>query len=243
MRRRTFLARSGAATLPIATLAGCAGDGGNGGSADADGSNGEGTAASAQQFGDGVALDDAAIARDLAAQPALGPDPSDAESVIFEVTDPSCPTCRSFHGQAFPRIKSELVEPGTTAFVVRNVDWVYDWSDDAARALEAVHDRSAVAYWDLLGHYFDSQSEFTAGNVLDRTATFLAETDIDVDGDAVVADVEAGEYDDAVSADVTAARDAGAQSQPYFFLFKGGEQVTSFQGAQSYDVFRSSLGY
>ena len=241
MRRRTFLATSATA---VAALAGCADDG----SSDGDGTPTAGMGT--DQMDDGTAtgtsandnsLADATIAQDLDAQPRLGPDPMAAESVIVEVTDPSCPTCRSFHAQAFPRIKSELVEPGTTAFVVRNVDWVYSWAPRASASLEAVHDRSPDAYWDLLSFYFETQGEFGSDNVLARTESHL--NDAGLDGGSIVSAVENGEYDDAVAADVSVAREAGAQGQPYFFLFKDGSQVTSFSGAQSYDVFRSSLGY
>lgn len=248
MRRRTFLATGGTA---LAAMAGCTSDGGgNGGdgsgSGGSGGNGGGGNGGGANDGdgnggGDGTALADAAIARDLGEQPSLGPAPMEAESVVIEVTDPSCPTCRSFHNQAFPKLKSELIDPGTTAFVARNVSWVYQWAGQASAALEAVHDRSPDAYWDLLDVYFGRQRSLDADSVLSRTESHLGDTD--VDGAAVVEAVEAGEYDDAVSADESAAEDAGAQGQPYFFLFKNGELRTSFSGAQSYDVFRSSLGY
>lgn len=221
MRRRAFLATTAASFVP---LAGCGSDGTGGTPRD----NGE-------------PLSEAAIASDLSAQPHLGPGPTDAESVIIDVSDPSCPTCESHHAGAFGRIRSELVEAGSTAYVVRNVDFVYPWGTQASKALEATHERAPGVYWDLLDFYFDNQGSISTDNVLDRTESFLADTA--VDGAATVADVESGAADAALAADVDTARTAGVSGVPTFFLFRDGRLRTSFSGPQSYSVFQSALGY
>ena len=45
----------------------------------------------------------------------LGSD--DAESIIVEYASLTCPHCATFHGDVFPRIKSELVDTGIVKYI------------------------------------------------------------------------------------------------------------------------------
>ena len=203
MRRRALL---GAVGTGVAGLAGCLGGSGDGG--------GQSTHPAA---------------RNLAAQPALG-DPADAEHLLVAFEDPSCPTCRRFETETFPRIREELVEPGDAAFVYRVYPVVYDWGEPAVQAMEATYDRDEDAFWALKDHYYADQSAFDADNVLDRTEAFLAD-ETGVDAAAVVADARAEAYDDAVEQDLSDGEDADVSSTPTVALFSGDEFRSLVMGA------------
>jgi protein-disulfide isomerase len=224
--RRTVLA--GGVSMLGAGCLGSAGGGGGGGDGDEGG-------------GDTTTLADHPVGRDLDAQPRLGPDPAAAAGTIVAFEDPSCPRCAAFEAQTVPKIRSELVEPGDAAYVVRTAPLVYPWGEPAIHALEATYARDADAFWALLGHYFAEQDAFDTGNVLDRTETFLS-AETDVDGAAVAADAESGASDAAVGADVDAAEAADVSGTPTVFLFRDGEYRTRVTGSVSFDLVRQSLG-
>jgi len=205
--------------------AGCLGGGGSG---DGDGDD------------DTISLADHPVGRSLGTQPRLGPPPAEATATIVAFEDPSCPRCAAFESTTVPKIRSELVEPGTAAFVVRTAPLVYPWGDPAIHALEATYARDADAFWALFGHYFEEQDAFDTDNVLDRTETFLsAETDVDAAG--VVADAESGAYADAVATDVDAAEAAGVSGTPTVFLFRDGQYRTRATGSVSFDLVTRAL--
>jgi protein-disulfide isomerase len=215
--------------------AGCLGSaGGESGNGDGDGNGGEGG-------GDTPSLADHPVGQDLDAQPRLGPDPATAAGTIVAFEDPSCPRCAAFEKRTVPKIRSELVDPGDAAYVVRTAPLVYPWGEPAIQALEATYARDAGAFWALLAHYFAEQDAFDTGNVLDRTASFL-NGETDVDGAAVAADAEAKAYDDAVRTDLDAAEAADVSGTPTVFLFRDGEYRTRVTGSVSFDLVRQSLG-
>lgn len=96
-------------------------------------------------------------------------------------------------------------------------------------------------HWALADRYFSTQSAVDAGNVLDRTRSFL-DGETTVDGAAVVADVRAGRADAAVETDRSAASDAGAAATPTVFLFRDGTYRTRATGSVSFGVVRNALG-
>lgn len=230
MTRRTVLA-GGVSMLGAGCLGG-AGGGGTGSGGDGGGGGGGGDTAS---------LTDHPVGQQLGTQPRLGPDPAEARGVVVAFEDPSCPRCATFEAETVPKIRSELVDPGDAALVVRTVPLVYPWGEPAIQALEATYARDADAFWALFAHYFDEQDAFDTGNVLERTETFLtAETT--VDGAAVVADAESKAYDDAVQTDLAAAEAADVSGTPTVFLFRDGEYRTRVTGSVSFELVRQSLG-
>ncbi|MFC7175986.1 DsbA family protein [Halosegnis marinus] len=114
MNRRRFL--GSAALAGATTLAGCAGSGGGG-----DGSDGEPT---------GTPIDEHPAAADLDAQPMLG---ETTDTVIVAFEDPSCTLCRRFEENTYPRIVSDLVEPGEASFVYRGYPIIYPWGSRPRR--------------------------------------------------------------------------------------------------------------
>lgn len=226
MNRRTFIATTAATAI---TLAGCLGGPG--------GDQPEETDSKASD--DPLGGHPAAI--DLAAQPALGPDPETASAVIISFSDPSCPSCARFESNTFPEIESKLVEEGKAAFVYRNMPIIYPWGEPAIQALEATFAHDSEAFWALKDHYFAEQESFDTDNVLSKTESFLA-SNTDLDAATVVSEAEAKEYDDLVQADLTAGENAGVRGTPTMFLFSDGEHVTTVNGPKSYTVFAEALG-
>lgn len=232
---------AGAGTL--AALAGCVG--GIGGST-GDGGDEEPTPTTgtpSPTTGGEETLAGHPAARDLAAQPTLGPVPTEAAGVVVAFEDPSCPLCRRFERDTYPKLRSELVDPGEVALVWRTYPVVYPWGMPASQALESAYAADEAAFWALKDHYFATQSAFDEENVLDRTETFLA-SETSVDAAAVVEDAREERHGAAVRADLQAGRDAGAGSQtPKFFLFRDGQFRTLVSGPQGYDVFAAALGF
>lgn len=230
MDRRTFL---GGAVAGMGLLAGCAGGGG----ATTQGERAPLTDSSGRTPGPNVPDHDATAG--IAAQPRLG---NFEGHTIVAFEDPSCTRCRAFERDVVPRIRSNLVDGGSTTMVVRGYPVVYPWGEPACQALEAVYAREPDAFWQLWHHYFDTQPEFDEGNVLDRTETFLA-AETSVDAAAVVSNARERTHDSAVQTDLDAGMAAGAgRTTPSLFFFRDGEYVTKAQGSVSYQVVASALG-
>lgn len=171
-------------------------------------------------------------------QPTLGDRGRDGVIVAFE--DPSCPTCRRFHEQTFPAIKSDLVATGDVAYVVRGYPIIYPWGQPASKALEATFARDAAAVWDLADFYFDNQRGLDADSVRSRTRQFLTDA-TGVDGDAVVTALDEQATTSAVQTDLDAGEAADVSGTPTFFLFRDGEFQTTVSGAQDFTVFERVL--
>ncbi|ELZ56197.1 MULTISPECIES: DsbA family protein [Halorubrum] len=220
MNRRRALTLAGAAA--VGSLAGCAG----GGSGE---SGGEG----------GQPLREHPAAAGLDGLPRRG---SLDGHAILTFEDPSCTRCRAFHEEVVPRIRSNVVDPGEGAYVLRTYPVVYPWGESATQALASTHVRSEPAFWSLLDHYFATQGQFDADNVLDRTEAFL-DAQTDLDGGAVVADAANEAHDEAVRGNLDAADAAGlGRTTPVVLLFRDGEYVTSANGSVSYDLIAETLG-
>jgi protein-disulfide isomerase len=234
--RRQFVATAGLAGL--AGVAGCLG-GGSGSTADENGGTDTGAGGSGTGTSEGQSLDSHPAARALDAQPQLGP--ADATATIVAFEDPSCPRCRAFEQNTVPRIRRELVDAGQARFVARTYPVVYEWGQPAVDALEATFARSDDGFWGLFEHYFAEQDSFSTDNVLPRTEAWLADN-TDLDAAAIVADAEAGTYDDAVQTDLDAGEAASVgRTTPTVFLFRDGQYVTRAGGSVSFDLITSAL--
>lgn len=251
MRRRTFV---GVLAASGVSLAGCFGGGApgsgedtpNAGGTAGDGSSGgeDGTDTTDTETGENrtKTLRNHPAAAKIDSEPRIGPAVGDADGVIIEFADPSCPSCARFEQRTYPKIKSQLVETGRVAFVYREYPNVYPWGEAASQALEGTFAQEASAFWGLKSYYYANSDAFTEDNVLGKTETHLNEN-TNVDGRAVVNGVENGEFEAMVQQDVDTANDAGVGGTPAFFLFRSGSFVTKITGPQAYSVFKNSLGY
>lgn len=246
MQRRRLIA----ATAGVAALGGCLGLGTGddsmadgttttGGTDDGESMDDDGMAGDDEMDGD-TDLQSHAGAAGLADQPTLGPDPFEADAVVVAFEDPSCPNCRRFETNAFPKIRSEWTDAGKASFVFRGFPVVYPWGEPASQALEATYAHDESAFWTLKDHYYAEQDAFDEDDVLDRTETFLAENAM-VDAETVVSEAREEAYDDAVQADLSAGEAAGFSATPSFLLFRDGSLVTELAGPKSFSVFENAL--
>ncbi|MFB6361123.1 MAG: DsbA family protein [Halobacteriales archaeon] len=223
--RRSLLA--GAGTLGVTALAGCLGGGQ---------SDGEDATAN------GTPIADHPAAAGLTEQPLKGPDPFESAAVIVAFEDPSCTRCRAFERDTVPRIEEELIDPGRASLVFRGYPVVYEWGGPATHALEATFARDAKAFWALKDHYYETQPDFDADNVLRLTEEFLA-TETGVDAGAVIDAIETGATEAAVQTDLDAGMNAGAgRTTPTLFLFRDGRYQTKAAGSVSFSVVKNALG-
>jgi protein-disulfide isomerase len=176
----------------------------------------------------------------LGLEPTLGPVPAETSALIVEFQDLSCPYCAAFDAQTFPTLYSNLIQPGKATFVTREFPHVKPWTFPAVQALESTYARDEEAYWALKSHYYANQDGYTEDNVLERTRHYLA-TDSPVDADAVIRDVRAEAYSEAVERDLRVKEAAGVAVTPTFFLFRDGAYVTTVTGNQPYSVFENAL--
>ncbi|MFD1513336.1 DsbA family protein [Halomarina rubra] len=214
--RREVLA--GLAGGGVAALAGCLGVGGS----------------------DTSPLADHPVAEGLADQPTQGPAVGDATATVVAFEDPSCVRCAAFHRDTVPRLRSELVDPGTVSYVLRPYPVVFEWGEAATRALWATYERDAAAFWGLLDHYFTDQDAFSSGNVLDLTEAWLtAETSVDA---AAVREAAAADgFPAPVQRNLDVGEAADVTGTPTVFLFRDGEYRTSASGSVSYEFVTSAL--
>ncbi|WP_331232799.1 DsbA family protein [Natronorarus salvus] len=175
----------------------------------------------------------------IGGSPVLGPDPSSAPAVIVAFDDPSCPNCADFHRGAFQDLRADT-DAGELSFVWRGLHVTEDWSEPALHALWATYDRDRSAFWGLKSHLFSQQGSLSEGSILDEVESYLEGTG--VDAAAVRSEAESGAYGDRIGGDYDAARAAGVPGTPVFFLFRGGEFLTTVEGPQNYAVFANALG-
>jgi len=216
VRRRQFLATvlGGSAV----SLAGCFGGGIN--------------ESGKQQFGSNP------VASDIESRPSLGADRADTGATLVMFSDPSCPSCHSFHEGAFQKIKSDWIDSGTATLYTRQYPYVAEWAETAIYALAEVYKRQPEAYWSFKSSYFSQQDSITTDNVVSTTRTFLEE--LDVDTEAVVTAVQNSTSQSYVEADIEAGDEAGLYGVPLTFLFEDGEFVTALMD-ESFEAFRSAL--
>ena len=179
------------------------------------------------------------VADGLGRRPFLGDLPEETDAVVVEFEDASCEVCATFHERTFPEFESELIDTGRVTLVTRQFPRTAAWAEPATHALEATYARDEDAYWVLRGEYYDTQGSLDADSVLDRTRAILDGTDLD--GEAVLADVEEETFEPMVELDLDVRRRAGFFRTPSFFLFQDGEFLTRIVGNQPVSVFENAL--
>lgn len=166
----------------------------------------------------------AAAEMELAGRPSVGP--ADAPVTMVEFTDFQCPYCARHHR----RTKAALLEAfeGRLRYVVRHfpLETVHPRARAAARAAECAHRQDAFwAYADLL---YERSPAFEPASL----AAYAAELDLDADRFERCLDGE--EAEEAVAADIAAARRLGVRSTPTFFLngrrVLGAKPLAEFRG-------------
>jgi len=180
------------------------------------------------------------VGQDLDSQPRLGPHHEETDITLVSFENPNCGSCADFHAGTLDRLKSEWIEPGEATLYARAAS-VTSWAEAAVHALEAARKRSEPAYWELKGRYFERQDDLTTDNIVERTRSFLDESDVAVDADAIARAADEKPHTDAIAADEQAASAASGSvgfPTPTTYLFEDGEFVTTlgdpgFEGFQT----------
>lgn len=195
---------------------------------------------SAEEVDEVMAEEVSSRQRDLAGMlenaPAKGPE--DAPVTIVEFSDFQCPFCARAHNT----LKTVLPD---FAQEVRMVFAHYPlpnhpWAMPAAIASACAAQQSDEAFWALHDIYFEDQKGINTDNVMDRTRSFLLETDIDVPTwENCALDEESAAYASAVSVvqgNLRLGQELGVSGTPHFLI--NGE---SLSGAQPGQVFRQTI--
>lgn len=179
-------------------------------------------------------------ATDIDRNPALGPSPASAKSAIIAFEDPSCLVCRRFDEQTFPKLRSNLIDSGKTAFLYRAYPHVREWAKSGVNILYATNARSSDAFWKLNEHFYKNQDSVTTDTVYSFSKKFL-QAQTSVDPDAVISEAKNEKSGGLIDADTAARKEANVSGTPTFFLFRDGEFATMVTGSQDYSVFVNAL--
>ncbi|WP_331235671.1 DsbA family protein [Natronorarus salvus] len=180
------------------------------------------------------------LAADLGSLPTRG-DPATATATIVDVSDVSCPLCREFHQGAYEELSSAYIDGGELAYVYRAIPGLdTGWNVPATHALyETLEREGEAAFWSLAEFYYREQDGLDEGNVIERTEEFLHR--IVEEPDAVVEAAEIETHTGMIENTIAAAREAGIEGVPTFYLFREGEYLTTIEGNQSAEVFENAL--
>jgi protein-disulfide isomerase len=168
--------------------------------------------------------------------PSRGPD--DAPVTLIEFSDFQCPYCNRGR-QVVDRVIQQYPDRVRVVFLHFPLP-NHDWARPAAVAAQCAARQSDEAFWTLHDAYFNNQGAVTTGNVMDRAASVLAETSVDMETwracarDSTTAAHRSAEQ--AVEASMSAGRELGVQGTPAFFL--NGEMI---EGAQPFEVFQKRI--
>lgn len=178
------------------------------------------------------------VARDVDDRPRLGPPHSETELTIVTYSDPSCPSCATYHENGFQAVQSNWVEDGRATVYERVFPYVAPWGENAIHGLAEVYRRDPPSFWELKDSYYANYDALSEDSVVEETRSYVAE--LDVDTDAVVEAVREKPNEAYVSADVDTGEEAGIDGVPTTFLFSEGEFVTTL-GSEGFDAFELAV--
>ncbi len=157
----------------------------------------------------------------------LGPD--DAAVVLVEYSDFQCPACQQM-GPMFASMVDKF--PGKVQLVHRHfpLDF-HELAADAAKIAEAASTEGK--FFDVADYYFANPS-FT----LEGTYTHL--NDLGLDGEMIKTEVENGDYDAAVNADIASGGASGVSGTPT--LYMNGTQLSWEHTIDLENTIKAELG-
>jgi protein-disulfide isomerase len=203
--RRKFLA--GTTAGGAVALAGCTGVLGGGSSYDCSG-------------GDGEKVTEAS-------QPALGP--KDAPVTVKVWEDFSCPHCKTFSLEVFPKIREEYVESGEVRYEHHDFPIpVRDWAWGASSSGRAVHEATdGETFFEYAKALFDKQNNYSMGAVGDSADSAGVEPCTAINA------AKGDTYRPVVEADRQRGQQAGVSGTPAVFVNGKQPQSKSFEGISS----------
>ncbi len=153
-----------------------------------------------------------------------------APVTIVEYGDYQCPFCEKFFSETEPLIREKYVQAGTVRMIYRNFAFLGPESVNAAEASECAKDQKKFwAFHDELYKKEGLDSSENNGN-LNRDLFLTIAKDVGLNVDAFKSCIDSKKYAAVVQSEVTAAKNAGVDSTPMFFI--NGQEV---RGAMPYE--------
>lgn len=160
----------------------------------------------------------------------------EAPVTIVEYSDFQCPYCARGY-----QTMEEVLEkyPQDVKFVFQHfpLDSIHPWARPAAIASECAAGQNPEAFWTLHDAYFDNQKEINAGNVIEKSKEYLAESGIDLaQWETCSTDQSSEAYKAAaaeVQTDLETGQKMGVSGTPGFFVngefLNGAQPLAAFE--------------
>lgn len=163
--------------------------------------------------------------------PAMGS--ADAPVTIVEFADFQCPFCGRFTKDAFSQIKSQYIDTGKVKFVYRNFAFLGLESQDSANAAYCAKDQGK--FWEYYDYLYSHQNGENEG-AFTRDNLKIFGQNLGLDGSSFNSCVDSRQYQDRVTADTKAGREAGVTGTPTVII--GGKLIV---GAQSFQMYADAI--
>jgi protein-disulfide isomerase len=175
--------------------------------------------------------------------PRQGSEDAPVKLIAFE--SPQCSSCRFFHvgdgrgPSLYERLIADYVEPGHVQYVEKAFYVGYPWERVGVAAQKCVWHSHPDAFFDLTRAFYHHQPDIRSSNVHDFIHGWA--TQAGLDGDALLACVDADRFTSEGDRDVREGRNAGARGTPTFFIVGPTGSVATITGPQSYDTFQVAI--
>jgi protein-disulfide isomerase len=155
----------------------------------------------------------------------------DAPVTVVEYADFQCPVCKRAESSIIARLEQDYVLDGRVNIEFRMFPFLGQESWAAAAAAEAARDQGK--FWEYHDALFNAQGRENSGAFsYDRLVEIAGDLGLDIQQ----FDASLNGHVDAIQAEADAARGAGVNSTPTFFI---GD--TKIAGAQPYEVFVQAI--
>ncbi|MBI2462986.1 MAG: DsbA family protein [Candidatus Spechtbacteria bacterium] len=154
---------------------------------------------------------------------------TDAPVIVVEFADFQCPFCGLFAKNTYSQIKSQYIDTGKVKFVYRNFAFLGLESQDSANAAYCAQDQGK--FWEYHDYLYSHQNGENEGAFIKDNLKKFAQ-DLGLDSSSFDSCVDFSKYQDRVTADIKAGRDAGVTGTPTVFI--GGKLISGAQGFQIY---------
>lgn len=158
---------------------------------------------------------------------------ANAPVTLVEYADFQCPVCKRAEASIVSRIEQDYVTQGLVKVEFRMFPFIGQESFNAAQAAEAARDQGK--FWEYHDALFNAQGRENSGAfTYDKLVEIAREVGLNMP--LFEQTLSSNAHLAAVQAEADAARDAGIDSTPTFFV--NGERIT---GAQPYATFQSAI--
>jgi protein-disulfide isomerase len=158
---------------------------------------------------------------------------ANAPVTVIEYADFQCPVCKRAVSSVVSKIEADYVQQGQVKIEFRMFPFIGQESFNAAQAAEAARDQGK--FWEYHDALFNAQGRENGGAFAYENLVELAR---EVGLDVALFEQTLGDnvHLESVQAEADAARDAGIESTPTFFV--NGKKIV---GAQPYEDFQAAI--